>query len=409
MRVAYVCSDPGVPVFGTKGCSVHVQAMVRTMLRRGFDVDLFARRTGGEAPADLRNVNLVKLDRPEKTDDLALREERLVELDRPLRIQLQKRGPYDFVYERYALWTSSAMQYAMDSGSASALEVNTPLIQEQSNHRGLVDSKTAYRMTQKAFLGADRLIAVSRAVAHHIESFEGVDPTRIRVQPNGVDPTHFRIAKATIQQRRRNRLTDEFLHPFVPFVVGFTGTLRPWHGMSVLGLAFRRFHLEFPNSELLVVGDGPSRNELLEALGNSAARATTITGKIDHDEVPDYLARMDVAIAPYPDLADFYFSPLKVFEYMACGLPIVASRIGDIPNYLHDRRSGLLVSPGDDVAMTTAIHELRKDPVCADLLGNQAATAVSERHTWGHVLDNVLRPSDAHRDDFVEIGKRSAG
>ena len=58
MRVAYICADPGIPVFGTKGASVHVQEVIKGMLQRGLDVTLFAQRLGGEPPSELKEIKI---------------------------------------------------------------------------------------------------------------------------------------------------------------------------------------------------------------------------------------------------------------------------------------------------------------------------------------------------------------
>src|SRR5262249_53202779 len=82
---------------------------------------------------------------------------------------------------------------------------------------------------------------------------------------------------------------------------------------------------------LLIVGDGPERPRLeADLCARGLRELTQFTGSVDSDEVPGLLASMEVAVAPYPKLASFYFSPLKVYEYMAAGLPIVASRIGQL-------------------------------------------------------------------------------
>ena len=72
----------------------------------------------------------------------------------------------------------------------------------------------------------------------------------------------------------------------------------------------------------------------------------TITGAVAHEAVPRYLAEMDVGVAPYPDLPTFYFSPLKIFEYAAARVPIVASAVGQIAEILVHRKSALLHPPG---------------------------------------------------------------
>ena len=112
MRVAYVCADPGIPVFGTKGASVHVQEVIRVLLEAGHTVELFCRRTDGEpwpaAAAARAEGRLVvhELGRIKGTD-VADRERRAMAADGELRAALEEAGLFDAVYERYSLWSTA--------------------------------------------------------------------------------------------------------------------------------------------------------------------------------------------------------------------------------------------------------------------------------------------------------------
>jgi glycosyltransferase involved in cell wall biosynthesis len=99
---------------------------------------------------------------------------------------------------------------------------------------------------------------------------------------------------------------------------------------------------------------------------------------------------MSVGVAPYPLLPEFYFSPLKIYEYMASGLPVVASRIGDIPNVIDDGRNGLLCTPGDPVALANTLGRLRDDEALRRRLGRSAREKVLHKHTWSAVVQRIL-------------------
>src|SRR5215831_8937511 len=103
MRIAYITADPGVPVFGQKGCSIHVQEVLRAMVKRGAEVDLFATNCTGEPPDDWKGrVRLRPLPGPPK-GELALREQNSVAANEPLRAALEDQGPFTLIYERYSL------------------------------------------------------------------------------------------------------------------------------------------------------------------------------------------------------------------------------------------------------------------------------------------------------------------
>ncbi|NUQ64861.1 MAG: glycosyltransferase family 1 protein, partial [Pirellulales bacterium] len=138
MRIAYVCADPGVPAFGRKGCSIHVQEVLRALRAEGATVELLAARLDDDCPADLRDVAVHCLPRAGKAP-LAAREQQALAANSALREMLWRHGPWDAVYERYSLWSFAGMEHAAETGIPGLLEVNAPLIEEQTEHRGLLD------------------------------------------------------------------------------------------------------------------------------------------------------------------------------------------------------------------------------------------------------------------------------
>lgn len=377
MRLAYVCADPGVPVFGSKGCSVHVREVVNALRRRGAMVDLFACRYDGPMPASWNDVTCHELPRPPK-GDAAVRERQSMEANLPLAATLLDAGPFDAVYERYSLWSSAGMAHAARCGIPGILEVNAPLIDEQATHRNLVHRIEAERIAADVFTTASTVVAVSDGVADYVRS---VAPSaQVCVIGNGVD--HRRFTPAAHR---------DTAVPVGRFVVGFAGTMKPWHGLELLLEAYRRFARECDDAHLLLVGEGPLRAGLAEHLDRiGLARAATFTGAVDAERMPSLLAAMDVATAPYPARDDFYFSPLKVVEYMASGRPVVASAIGSILSVIEDGVSGLLHPPGDIAAMVRLFGRLHRDHGLRTRLGAAARAGVLARHTWDHVAGQIL-------------------
>lgn len=379
MRIAYISADHGVPIFGRKGCSVHAQEVLRALLARGARVDLFTSSAEGEVPAGLAPVAVHILPRPPKGEPL-VREHAAQAGNAALREQLEAAGPFDFIYERYSLWSYAGMEFARDRGVPGLLEVNAPLIEEQAQYRVLVDRHAAEQTAERVFKAATALLAVSSEVAHYLESF-AVARGKVQVVPNGVDPGRF----------------PERLRPTCPaspgvFTVGFVGTLKPWHGLGILVEAFAQLHRGQPQSRLLIVGDGPERERINAALEvRHLAKAAHFTGSVTPSEVPPLLVSMDVGVAPYPSSANFYFSPLKVFEYMAAGLPVVASRIGQLEKLIVPEKNGLLVPPGDAGALAAALERLQMQPELRQRLGRQGREMVLRNHTWDSVAQRILQ------------------
>ena len=130
--------------------------------------------------------------------------------------------------------------------------------------------------------------------------------------------------------------------------------------------------------------------EFCSVAARGLREAALFTGAVAPHQVPGLLASMDVAVAPYPKLANFYFSPLKVYEYMAAGLPVVASRIGQLTQVLRHEETGLLCPPGDAAALAAALERLRCDPALRKRLGAAARATALKKHTWDAVARRIL-------------------
>lgn len=377
-RVAYVSADLGVPVFGRKGCSIHVQEVIRAFRSMGLEIDLFTACPEGTPPSGLKDVVLHKLPAA-AGPDRAAREQAALAANDVLQAALQREGPFDMVYERYSLWSFAGMEYARAAQVPGLLEVNAPLIEEQAQHRGLVDRASALQVAERVFAAADVLIAVSDAVKSYLAQYPAT-AGRVHVIANGVNPNRFPLDLAPAWPR-----------PAGTFTVGFVGTLKPWHGLATLAEAFALFHRANPMSSLLIVGDGPERERFQEDLAARGVReAAYFTGSVAPEEVPGLLASMDVGVAPYPLSQGFYFSPLKVYEYLAAGLPVVASSIGQLADLIEDGVSGLLCPPGDAVALAGALGRLSSDPAWRKRLGQAARATVLRRHTWDRVVQRIV-------------------
>lgn len=409
-RIAYICTDPGIPVFGNKGASIHVQEVLRALVREGHRPELFTCRLGGSASPDLEGVPVHLLPRAEARD-AAEREKQSRRLDRELIELLRRTGPFDLVYQRYSLWSDGGMAFAAEAGIPGVLEVNAPLVDEQLRHRTLVDRKGAESTTRSAFRHASLVVAVSRPVADWVREALGGAEGRIEVVPNGVDVTRFRKPRprpgptplefgpvAAGEEFGREAAGEE--NDPVPLTIGFVGTLKPWHGLPSLLDAFSLLASGDGGDRndrvpwrLLLVGDGPERSALERRVRRSGLESLVeFTGSVPHAHIPELLQRMDVAVAPYPEPGPggFYFSPLKLLEYMAAGRPVVASRLPTIVALITDGVHGLLTPPGDPEGLAAALERLRADPLLRRRLGENGRRRVLQQHTWDQVVRRIL-------------------
>jgi glycosyltransferase involved in cell wall biosynthesis len=264
------------------------------------------------------------------------------------------------------------------------MELNSPLSVEQATYRATGLGDLAARAERWALSRADAVLAVSTPLRDYAISL-GAEPDRVHVVPNGVDAELFKPDEPDLEVRKRWGLDDD------P-VLGFVGGLRPWHGVEVLPALLDRLVSRYPGLRLVIVGDGPLRGELEHELRERRlARSAVLTGSLPHEEVPALIHQFDVALAPYsrPD-HDFYFSPLKLFEYMACGVPVVAAALGQIEEVVRDGETGLLYPPGQQDALLAACERLLSDPDLRRRLGMGAAKEIHNHYTWDRNSERVV-------------------
>ncbi|WP_227488084.1 glycosyltransferase family 4 protein [Brachybacterium subflavum] len=388
LRLAVVSTDPGIPVLGAKGASVHLQSVLRVLVEAGHEVHVLTPRPEPLGHPLARRLHLHAL--PEVGRGPAAQRERAAQAADAAVGPLLTRIAPDLVYERYALWGRGASTWARAHGAASILEVNAPLIDEQATHRELADRPRAEAVAREAFAAAQAITCVSDAVADWVRARLPEDSAarpRVLVLPNGVDVERITPAPARARAEGADPVRSAPSSACsAPVTVGFLGTLKPWHGVDVLVEAVAR---AAPRPRLLVVGEGPLRARLEERSAQLGVDLE-LTGAVAPDEVAAQLHRMDVACAPYPDSVDHYFSPLKVLEYLAAGLPVVASSIGQIPALLDHGRLGELVAPGDPDALAAALTALAADPERRRALGEAARRAAVAEHTWRGVVERAL-------------------
>src|SRR5262249_38583768 len=128
-----------------------------------------------------------------------------------------------------------------------------------------------------------------------------------------------------------------------------------------------------------------------------------LVGSVEHAEVPQYLAAMDIAAAPYQEIADFYFSPLKIFEYLAAGKPVIAPRLGQIAEVVREEETGLLYTRAQVDGLAQRLLALATQADLRAVLGSQAAQDASRRFTWQATARQVVAISEEAGREFFNL------
>jgi glycosyltransferase involved in cell wall biosynthesis len=399
MKIGYLCSDVEIEVFGHHGCSVHIREFTNALVEAGHEVFIACARAGDGSRATTRAP--VHEIGPDGLDALAsnlIAREPLIRehhLERDLwsvlwNSWLQRQGAAliererpDVLYERYCLLGWGGVELSRRYGIPLILEVNAPDSVYQIGYENFTLTETARVMEGTILRRADAVVALSRWLADWARGL-GVEPRRIRVIPDGVTERLFAGMTSGAEVRRRHGLTGHR-------TVGFVGSFQPWHDLKGLVQAFARLHADDAALRLLLVGDGEKRKALettVRALDLSSA--VVFTGKVPHEDVPEHVAAMDVAVIPYPPLDDFYFSPLKLFECMAAGRPTVAAALGQVAEVVEHGRTGWLYPAGDVEKLAAGILTLLGRPELSAGMWRAARETVLSRYTWRAVTEEVV-------------------
>jgi glycosyltransferase involved in cell wall biosynthesis len=222
---------------------------------------------------------------------------------------------------------------------------------------------------------ADKVVAVSEAVAAELRATESLADEKLVVIQNGIDLEKFRIGEAEAD-RRRQIARDAWRIKEGEIVIGAVGRLHPPKGLKYLIEAFALASLEEPNLRLVIAGDGPEREDL-EKLAREQAPGTIFLG-YQADPLPLYPG-FDIYVLP--SLAEG--SPNALLEAMACGLPSVASRVGGVPEATAENETGLMVPPADPRALAMALLSIAREPQKRKVMGQAARDKVEAEFDLG--------------------------
>jgi glycosyltransferase involved in cell wall biosynthesis len=366
MRILYCATDQEIP--GSKGGSAHVLGVARGLSARGHEVHVAASRGSGPWPDAGVTWHAVRLPgrRPHLRLLLASSMRRLARTIAP-----------DIIIERYQNFGGEGVLAARACAAPVILEVNAPVIDYPGAPKQKLDRLllveplrrwrewlcrqaalivTPTRSILPAWIPADRVLEIEW----------GADTERFRPAAEG--PVPYRRAPHEI-------------------VVVFAGAFRSWHGAHLLAEALDllqtrghdRFHGVF-------IGDGPELPRVKAAAAR--LRHVTFTGPVAHDVMPAALAAADLGAAPFdveahaPLQLAFYWSPLKIFEYMAAGLPIVAPRISRLAKLVEDGREGVLYAPPTPAALADALLSAAADAAERRRMGAAARARAVRDYSW---------------------------
>jgi len=296
------------------------------------------------------------------------------------------RKPIDFIYQRYGRFNWTGVEASLRTARPLFLEYNGSEVWmgRHWDRGGMFD--LLERVERLNLAAARRIFVVAEVERQNLER-AGVSPEKIVVNPNGVDTERFQPGIGGEKLRPALGVeADETL-------VGFVGTFGPWHGVEVLAEAISKVPAQ-ARLRFLLIGTGILREQVETRLRDAGVgQRAMFTGAVAHERVPVLLDACDVLVAPHVPLEDdteFFGSPTKLFEYMAMGKGIVASRLGQIGEVLKDDETALLVEPGSVNALVDALMRLHCSPQLRARLGDAARKVCVDSYSWRHNAERVI-------------------
>ena len=369
------------------GMNVYVRQLAAALGALGVQIDIFTRAHPGAAALVERpapGVRVVHLPGGEPAAEPAGLFPQLPRfLDELRRFQAADGGPgYDAVHSHYWLSAWVGQRLAAELAAPHLVTFHTLSLIKQQSRAGEAEPGERPQVEREVMAAAQRIIAFSPHERDAMTRLYGADPARITLMPCGVDLAKFRpLDQAAV--RRRLGLNGER-------VLLCVGRMEPLKGLDLLVETAAQLESDDELRMIVVGGDGSGGGELerLRRLAREREVEDLIdfVGPVAHDELPFYYNAADVCVVP-----SYYESfGLVALESMACGTPVVASRVGGLPTIVHHGHTGYLKSWRCPESFANSVEMILSSAGLQEKMG-EAARRRAEAMGWSQVAEMVER------------------
>ncbi len=295
-------------------------------------------------------------------------------------LRLVKKEKIKIIYARHGISTISTIMLGKITGIPTIVEVNGLLSEETKYQKPMLKSLISW-LDKLVSRKANHIIVVTQGLKDYFLELNQRPEKEITVIPNGVNTSKFRPMNMA-EARKKHGLDDGDL-------VIFMGTLAHWQGISFLIEAVELLKNE--NFTVLIVGAGPIELELREIVKKKKLEGKIkFTGPVEYQYIPGYINCGDICVAPFTINRNMKIglSPLKVYEYGACGKSVVASRIKNL-EFIELENIGKLVEPESPKALAEGIKNMLANQEEAEVMGQNARKLMETKYSWDCIAQRI--------------------
>ena len=396
MNIAYIWQRSDIDLTKDTGPVLHVKAVIRQLQRRGHQVERSLRNETGRRPSPTTSSSGNRWLHAAPTRPGFERRKALFAAckagctcrtpvsDDSLRFAdsiLPALSGVDLIYERHDLQATGGLMAARRLGVPAVVELNGDVLQEY-RVLGIQLSRSQWavlrQVTRRSYHMASHIVTVSEPLRLSTIAEWNLPPDRVTTVANGVDLEVF-------TGRVNGDFTEREPATRAPTII-HVGSFKPWHSLDLLVDAFALVVERLPNAELILVGDGELRADIEARVASlGLTDRGQFTGSVPHQQVAEWLARADVAVMAHKPTKEANASvgtPLKLMEYMAAGMAIVAPDLPNIAAIVTDSDTACLYPSGDRIALANSLLWLLTDNEERDRLGASAHLKARASHSW---------------------------
>ncbi len=394
MRIIYYSPHPTHDIVSEVGYSTHQREIINGLRKSGHEVITVI--MGGDNISDHSVILDQKTNTPFLKRSLkkiiprfiwtSLNNYKLLMHDRVAEKRLEEtilKNPPDLIYERSEYLQDSGAKMALKYNIKYFLEVNAPFVEEMNHFEGFSLYRGKAHKVEKFKLDtAQKVFSVSSALSAFLVDRYHCDFNKIILQPNCIN-----LEKMNQSKSGNDKLKADLNIGFEK-VIGFVGSIFPYHGVDLLIKAFAEVYKVNPAIKLLIVGDGTIVPELKQLSQNlNTGNSVIFAGKIPHKDVFDYIDIMDICVMAK---SNWYGSPVKIFEYGLMKKPVIAPDTSPVRDVMIHNESGLIVN-NDTSALASAILMYLNNQAFAESCALNFHHKVIQEYTWQNAADRIIK------------------